>query len=43
MNILDKIIASKRFEVGQRKDNEPLSNLTQRPSSKSLVTPLKEL
>ncbi len=31
MNILNTIIASKRIEVGQRKDNEPLSNLTQRP------------
>ena len=31
MNILDKIIAAKRIEVGERKERESLSNLTQRP------------
>ena len=31
MNILDKIIAAKRIEVGERKEMTPLSILTQRP------------
>ncbi len=31
MNILDTIIAAKRIEVGERKNREPLSNLTSRP------------
>lgn len=31
MNILDKIVAAKRIEVGERKEMTPLSILTQRP------------